>query len=164
MRYSYGNGPQSLAFVIYAGLAILLGLPFLSEGDERLERLWEIYMTPMFDEEPIFPLVFAAVTSLGLSLIYFSKWFSEFSSRPSTGVFVPCYLSSCFLMLSLTLATLSSMDFSLRPFLPSGPGGALTQTIIGYEQTASNTSVKASPSGRWTLRGKAPRSAPYLQR
>lgn len=85
MRYSYGNGPQSLAFVIYVGLAILLGLPFLSEGDERLKRLWEIYMTPMFDEEPIFPLVFAAVTSLGLSLIYFSKWFSEFSSRPSTG-------------------------------------------------------------------------------
>jgi len=42
-------------------------------------------MTPMFDEEPIFPLVFAAVTSLGLSLVYFSKWFSEFASRPSTG-------------------------------------------------------------------------------
>ena len=28
----------------------------------------------------------------------------------------------------------------------------------------SNKSVKASPSGRWTLRDKAPRSAPYLQR
>lgn len=63
----------------------MLGLPFFSEGDERLERLWQIYMTPMFDEEPIFPLVFAAVTSLGLSLFYFSKWFSEFSSRPSAG-------------------------------------------------------------------------------
>lgn len=98
MRYSYGNGPQSLAFVIYAGLAILLGLPFLSEGDERLERLWEIYMTPMFDEEPIFPLVFAAVTSLGLSLIYFSKWFSEFSSRPSTGRV--CALLSIILLLN----------------------------------------------------------------
>lgn len=98
MRYSYGNGPQSLAFVIYAGLAILLGLPFLSEGDERLERVWEIYMTPMFDEEPIFPLVFAAVTSLGLSLIYFSKWFSEFSSRPSTGRV--CALLSIILLLN----------------------------------------------------------------
>ncbi len=42
-------------------------------------------MTPMFDNEPIFPLVFAAITSLGLSLLYFSKWFSEFSTRPSTG-------------------------------------------------------------------------------
>ncbi len=85
MRYSYSNGPQSLASVAYAGLAILLGLPFFSEGDERLERLWDIYMTPMFDEEPIFPLIFAAVTSLGLCLLYFSKWLSEFSSRPSTG-------------------------------------------------------------------------------
>ena len=27
-----------------------------------------------------------------------------------------------------------------------------------------NTSVKAAPSGRWTLRDKAPRSAPYLER
>ncbi len=42
-------------------------------------------MTPTFDEEPKFPLAFAAVTSLGLSLLFFSKWFSEFSSRPSTG-------------------------------------------------------------------------------
>lgn len=83
MRYSYGNGPQSLAFVLYAGLAILLGYPFFSVGDERLKRLWEIYRTPIFDEEPIFPLLFAAVTSLGLSLFYLSKWFSVFSSRPS---------------------------------------------------------------------------------
>jgi hypothetical protein len=28
----------------------------------------------------------------------------------------------------------------------------------------SNLSVKAAPFGRWTLRDKAPRSAPYLQR
>jgi len=28
----------------------------------------------------------------------------------------------------------------------------------------SNIPVKAAPSGRWTLRDKAPRSAPYLQR
>jgi hypothetical protein len=27
-----------------------------------------------------------------------------------------------------------------------------------------NIPVKAAPSGRWTLRDKAPRSAPYLQR
>jgi len=28
----------------------------------------------------------------------------------------------------------------------------------------TNIAVKAAPSGRWTLRDKAPRSAPYLQR
>ena len=37
-----------------------------------------------------------------------------------------------------------------------------------YRSTASemtpNTAVKAAPFGRWTLRDKAPRSAPYLQR
>ena len=27
-----------------------------------------------------------------------------------------------------------------------------------------NITVKAAPSGRWTLRDKAPRSAPYLKR
>ncbi len=27
-----------------------------------------------------------------------------------------------------------------------------------------NTAVKAAPSGRWTLRDKAPRSVPYLKR
>lgn len=98
MRYSYGNGPQSLAFVLYAGLAMLLGKPFFSEGDERLERLWEIYMTPMFDDEPILPLAFAAAASLGLSLFYFSKWFSVFSSRPSARRF--CALLSIILVLN----------------------------------------------------------------
>ena len=28
----------------------------------------------------------------------------------------------------------------------------------------ANLSVKVAPFGRWTLRDKAPRSAPYLQR
>ena len=31
-------------------------------------------------------------------------------------------------------------------------------------QATHNTAVKAAPYGRWTLRDKAPRSAPYLQR
>lgn len=31
-------------------------------------------------------------------------------------------------------------------------------------QKLPNTAVKAAPSGRWTLRDKASRSAPYLQR
>jgi hypothetical protein len=29
---------------------------------------------------------------------------------------------------------------------------------------SSNMAVKAAPFGRWTLRDKSPRSAPYLQR
>jgi hypothetical protein len=29
---------------------------------------------------------------------------------------------------------------------------------------SANTAVKAAPFGRWTLRDKAPRGAPYLQR
>lgn len=77
---------------------MLLGKPFFSEGDERLERLWEIYMTPMFDDEPILPLAFAAAASLGLSLFYFSKWFSVFSSRPSARRF--CALLSIILVLN----------------------------------------------------------------
>ena len=66
-------------------------------------------MTPMFDEEPIFPLVFAAVTSLGLSLVYFSKWFSEFSSRPSTGRV--CALLSITLMARSNSPTLGHPKF-----------------------------------------------------
>jgi hypothetical protein len=30
--------------------------------------------------------------------------------------------------------------------------------------TMANIAVKAAPFGRWTLRDKAPRSAPYLER
>lgn len=85
MRYSYGSGPQSLACITYAGLAVGLGAPFFSEGDKRLDLLWQIYMTPMFDEEPVFPLLAAAIASLLLSLLYFSKYFSVFSSKPSVG-------------------------------------------------------------------------------
>lgn len=106
VRYSYANGPQSLAFVLYAGLAMLLGKPFFSEGDERLERLWEIYMTPMFDEEPTLPLAFAAAASLGLSLFYFSKWFSVFSSRPAARRL--CALLSIILVLN-ALVNFSSL-------------------------------------------------------
>jgi len=32
------------------------------------------------------------------------------------------------------------------------------------EHPAPNTAVKAAPFGRWTLRDKTPRSAPYLRR
>lgn len=62
-----------------------LGAPFFTQGEERLDMLWQIYMSPMFDQEPVMPLAFSAVASLGLCLLYFSKYFSTFSSRPSTG-------------------------------------------------------------------------------
>jgi len=32
------------------------------------------------------------------------------------------------------------------------------------EPLTPNPTVKAAPFGRWTLRDKAPRSAPYLER
>jgi hypothetical protein len=35
---------------------------------------------------------------------------------------------------------------------------------ISSSCTTSNIPVKAAPFGRWTLRDKAPRSAPYLKR
>jgi hypothetical protein len=39
---------------------------------------------------------------------------------------------------------------------------AMNITIV--TKLLPNTAVKAAPSGRWTLRDKAPRSALYLQR
>ena len=74
-----------MALITYSALAIGTGTPFFQEGEKRLDFLWQIYMTPMFDEEPVLPLAFSALVSLGLSLLYFSKWFSGFSSRPFVG-------------------------------------------------------------------------------
>ncbi|MFC3269370.1 hypothetical protein ACFOED_10140 [Vulcaniibacterium thermophilum] len=74
-----------MASITYAAMAMGLGAPFFTQGEERLDMLWQIYMSPMFDQEPVMPLAFSAVASLGLCLLYFSKYFSTFSSRPSTG-------------------------------------------------------------------------------
>ncbi len=41
---------------------------------------------------------------------------------------------------------------------------AMLLPIMLMPSPAPNTAVKAAPFGRWTLRDKAPRSAPYLRR
>lgn len=83
MKYSNAHGPQSMACLSYAFITMMTCRPFFQEGEERLASLWDIYMT--LDQEPVFPLVFSAAASLLMSLLYFSKWFSNFSSRPLVG-------------------------------------------------------------------------------
>ena len=74
-----------MAFIVYGAIAMGLGAPFFAQGDKRLDMLWEIYMSPMFDQEPVLPLAFSAMASLGLCLLYFSRYFSTFSSHPPVG-------------------------------------------------------------------------------
>jgi hypothetical protein len=50
------------------------------------------------------------------------------------------------------------------PFATSGLGCQQFACAAAFPANLSNTAVKAAPSGRWTLRDKAPRSALYLQR
>jgi hypothetical protein len=50
------------------------------------------------------------------------------------------------------------------PFAASGRGCKPFVCATAFPANPSNTAVKAAPSGRWSLRDKAPRSAPYLQR
>ena len=50
------------------------------------------------------------------------------------------------------------------PFAASGRGCKLFACASAFPANPSNTAAKAAPFGRWTLRDKAPRSAPYLQR
>lgn len=50
------------------------------------------------------------------------------------------------------------------PFAASGRGFKQFAGAAAFPANPSNTAVKAAPSGRWTLRDKPPRSAPYLQR
>ena len=50
------------------------------------------------------------------------------------------------------------------PFAASGRGCKPFACAAAFPANPSNTAVKAAPFGRWTLRDKAPRSAPYLQR
>ena len=42
--------------------------------------------------------------------------------------------------------------------------GACILSLKSLSPTKANTAVKAAPPGRWTLRDKTPRSAPYLKR
>jgi hypothetical protein len=50
------------------------------------------------------------------------------------------------------------------PFATGGRGCKPFACATAFPANPSNTAVKAAPSGRWTLRDKPPRSAPYLQR
>jgi len=50
------------------------------------------------------------------------------------------------------------------PFAASGRGCKPFACATVFPANPSNTAVKAAPFGRWTLRDKASRSAPYLQR
>ena len=61
-------------------------------------------MTPMFDQEPVFPLAFSAAASLLKSLVYFSKCFSDFSSMPMVGRICTA--------LSFALLVLATANFS----------------------------------------------------
>lgn len=44
------------------------------------------------------------------------------------------------------------------------PSNTESLTLAMKRIELPNIAVKVAPSGRWTLRDKAPRSAPYLQR
>ena len=104
MKYTNYNGPQSMACLTYFLVANMTGMPFFQESEKRLDSLWDIYMTPMFDREPVFPLALSAAASLLMSLLYFSKWFSDFSSRPLVGRICAA--------LSLALLVLAIANFS----------------------------------------------------
>ncbi len=85
MKYSNAHGPQAMACLCYAFIAMMTCRPFLEQGEERLAHLRLIYRSPQLDQEPVFPLVFSAAASLLMSVLYFSKWHSDFSSRPWVG-------------------------------------------------------------------------------
>ena len=74
-----------MASLAYASLGLGLSAPFFAHGERKLDLLWQIYMSPMFDQEPVLPLVVSALASIGLCLQYLSKYFYEFSSRPLVG-------------------------------------------------------------------------------
>jgi hypothetical protein len=50
------------------------------------------------------------------------------------------------------------------PVVTGGRGCKQFACTTAFPANPSNTAVKAAPFGRWTLRDKASRSAPYLQR
>jgi hypothetical protein len=86
------RGPRSMSGLFYLGLAFALGGPFFRQGDRRLDDLWFIYMSPMFDEENKVILSLMALACLGLGVTCFSSPFfrsvSEYLSSPRIGSFV----------------------------------------------------------------------------
>jgi predicted MFS family arabinose efflux permease len=94
--------------LFYLGLALVLGGPFFRQGDERLDDLWFIYMSPMFDEENKVILSLVAFACLGLGITCFLSPFfrrvSEYLSNRRIGSFVAG--------VSATLAVVAITQFS----------------------------------------------------
>lgn len=104
------RGPRSMIGLWYLMIAMILAGPFFRQDEGRLENLWYIYMSPMFDEESLILLFLVALTSLGLGatcfLSPFSRSLSEYLSNQSTGRFI--------VGLSVALAIVAMANFS-RP-------------------------------------------------
>ena len=83
------RGPRSLIGLVYSTFGLILAGPFFRQGESRLENLWYIYMTPMFDEESSVVLFLVALTSLGIGAVYFLSYFfdslAEYLSDQSIG-------------------------------------------------------------------------------
>ena len=58
---------------------------------------------------------------------------------------------------------LQRLRFASTPLLMGYPSAVFSLPMLMHTPSP-NTAVKAAPFGRWTLRDKAPRSAPYLRR
>ena len=66
---------------------------------------------------------------------------------------------------SSSMVTNSGLNYSnLVSHSKSFTQSAMPNMNITLIDQLPNPAVKAAPFGRWTLRDKAPRSAPYLQR
>lgn len=83
------HGPRSGIGILYLGIGLILAGPFFRQGEARLENLWYIYMTPMFDEESSVVLFLVALTSLGLGVVHFLSYYldslAEYLSDQSIG-------------------------------------------------------------------------------
>jgi MFS family permease len=83
------QGPRAIAGLCYLGVALGLSGPFFSEGEERLDDLWDIYMSPMYDEENVWVLLLVILACFALGAAYFSSPFSsrlsEYLSRRDVG-------------------------------------------------------------------------------
>jgi hypothetical protein len=102
------RGPKSCAGLINLTMAGILGSPFFLKGEDRLENLWYIYMSPMYDEESVFILFFVAFSCLVIGVLYFTSTFSnrisDYISSYSVGRF--------YTFLSIIMSLIALMSFS----------------------------------------------------
>ena len=102
------RGPRTCAGLLNLAMAGILGSPFFLEGEDRLENLWYIYMSPMYDEESIFILLFVAFSCFVIGILYFS---SPFSNRISN--YISSYpVGRLYTFLSIVLSLIALMSFS----------------------------------------------------